>query len=239
MGFRDRFTTPRTARAILSWRILLGAGVGVAAGFAGLPIAVAIAVGVAIYAASVGAAMPREPERPAIDPFTLGEPWRHLVLRAQTSERELRATVDRIEDGPLRRTLLEIADQLGRGVDEAWEIARRGNEIDDAVRRLDPTGLRSRLASAEQRHADTPTDDAEVTIASLQRQLESAERLRGLSDDTAAALRRSQTQLDELVARASEVQIGPVDTDSFRRDVDDLVIRLEALNLAIEETRHA
>ena len=79
MGFPDRFFTPATARAILSWRILLGAGVGLALGLAGLPIVIAIGVGVAIYAASVGAAMPRRASRPAIDPFVLGEPWRQLV----------------------------------------------------------------------------------------------------------------------------------------------------------------
>ena len=38
MGFRDRFFTPTTAKAILSWRILLGAVVGVAAGLLGVPV---------------------------------------------------------------------------------------------------------------------------------------------------------------------------------------------------------
>ena len=32
MGFRDRFWTPTTARAIVSWRLLLGAGVDDEAG---------------------------------------------------------------------------------------------------------------------------------------------------------------------------------------------------------------
>ena len=239
MAIRDRFFTPATARAILSWRILLGVGTGAALAFAGLPIGVAIAVGVAIYAASVGAAMPNGTDRPAIDPFTVGEPWRQLVQRAMAADRKLRETVGRMSAGPLRSTLTDIADQVGRGVDEAWAVARRGDEIDDAVRRIDPTSLRSLLASAEQRAADRPSDEATEAVASLRRQLESAERLRTLSEQTAASLRLTQTQLDELVARASEMQVGAADTDSYRRDVDDLVIRLEALHQAIEETERA
>ena len=48
-----------------------------------------------------------------------------------------------------------------------------------------------------------------------------------------------ETRLDELVARASEVRIGTVDTANYQRDVDDLVIQLEALHQAVEETRTA
>lgn len=237
MGFRDRLLTPTAARAILSWRLVLGIGAGVALALAGLPLAIAVGCGVALYAASVGVALPRAPQRPSIDPFALGEPWRQLVQRAQAADRELRDAVRQMSGGPLRDTLSDIADQVGRGVDEAWAIARRGDEIDDAVRRLDPTALRSRLATAEQRAASDASDDSLAALASLRRQLETAERLRQLSDETAASLRLTQVRLDELVAQASEVQVGTIDTESYRREVDDLVVRLEALHLAIEETR--
>ena len=50
MGVRDRFFAPATARALVSWRILLGIGVAVALTVAGLPIPVAIVVGVVVYA---------------------------------------------------------------------------------------------------------------------------------------------------------------------------------------------
>ena len=63
-----------------------------------------------------------------------------------------------------------------------------------------------------------------------------AELLMHQSDETAASLRRTQIQLDELVARAAEVQVGAADTDTYARDVDDLVIQLEALHQAVEET---
>jgi hypothetical protein len=239
MGLRDRFFTPQTARAILSWRILLGIGAGAALAFAGVGIGAAVGLGVVVYASAVAAAMPRGRRRPVIDPFTLGEPWRQLVQRTQASGRLLRETVERVAEGPLRDTMRAIAEQLDRGIDEAWAIARRGDEIDDAVRRLDPTALRSRLAVAERRAADQPGPDTEAAVASIRRQLDSADRLRQQSEETAAALRVTQTRLDELVARASVVQVGEVDTETYRREVDDLVVRLEALHQAVEETRTA
>ena len=231
MGFRDRFYTPTTARALLSWRIVLGVGVGAAIGLAGAPIGVAIGVGVALYAASVAVAMPKGAARVDIDPFALGEPWRQIMQQAKGSGPKLRSTIANADRGPLKSTMQGIVDQLERGLGEAWAIARRGDEIDDAVRRLDPTSLRSKLATLEAEAAASPSPEHAAAVASVERQIESAE--------LAASLRLTQTQLDELVARASEVQVGAVDTAAYRRDVDDLVVKLEALHQAVEETRTA
>jgi hypothetical protein len=237
MGFRDRFYTPRTAKAILSWRIVLGVAVGVVAAFAGAPVILAVVAGAAVYTASVGAAMPRAAKRPTIDPFVLSEPWRQLMQSAQSSGRKLRATVDSTSSGPLRDQLESIVDQLQRGLGEAWEIARRGDAIDDEVRRIDPTALRSKLETLRRQADANPTDEANLAVRSVERQLESADRLKQQSEQTAASLRLSQTQLDELVARASEVRVGTFDTDDYAKDVDDLVIELEALHQAVAETR--
>ncbi len=239
MSFRDRFYTPTTAKALLSWRILVGIGVGAALGVAGLPIAAAGAAGIAAYAVTIVRAMPRRRSRPAIDPFVLSEPWRQLMQQAQGAARRLRSTVADAEDGPLRSTMEGIVEQLEHGLDEAWEIAKRGDEIDDAVRRLDPTSLRSKLETMRARRETSPSAEADAAVVSVERQLETADRLKQQSADTAASLRLNQTYLDELVARASEVRIGTIDTEGYRREVDDLVIRLEALHQAVEETRTA
>lgn len=237
MGFRDRFFTPRTAKAILSWRIALGAGVAVALAVGGAAIGVAIGVGAAVYIATVGLAMPKGAPQVSIDPFVLSEPWRQLVQGAQSAQRKLRATVDGVAPGPLRDQLDSIAEQLGRGLEDAWRIAKRGDEIDDAVRMLDPTALRSKLTTLEQRAAAAPSPDIDAAVASVRSQLESADRLKRQSADTASGLRLTQTKLDELVARASEVRVGAADTDTYAHDVDDVVLQLEALRQAIEETR--
>jgi hypothetical protein len=239
MGFRDRFFTPRTAKAILSWRILLGVGSAVILAFTPIGVPAAIGIGVLVYAGSVGAAMPRGPKAPRMDPFTLSEPWRQMVQGAQRTGRRLHDTVSGTPDGPLRERLGGIVAKLDRALAESWEIARRGDEIDDAVGRLDPTALRSKLDTLRARAAATPSDDLAAAITSVEAQLASADRLKLLSSQTADRLRLTQTRLDELVARAAEVGIGASDTDAYATDVDDLVVEIEAMRLAVEETRTA
>lgn len=236
MRLRDRFFTPTTAKAIMSWRLPVAIGVGIALGFVNVGLGIAAAL--VAYGGLVAAAMPTGARPANIDPFALSEPWRQIMQQAEGAGRKLRATVTGSRDGPLKQTMQDIAEQLERGLAEAWEIAKRGDEIDDAVRRLDPTSLRSKLDTLRRRRDDDgASPEADAAIESVERQLATADRLKLQSAETAATLRLTQTQLDELVARASEVQLGAVDTDSYRRDVDDLVIRLEALHQAVEETR--
>lgn len=236
MGVRDRFFTPQTARAILSWRIAVGVGVAVVAAVSGIPIVVAVVLGLGVYAGTVLAAMPNGPQRPNIDPFVLSEPWRRLVQQAQGSSRKLRGTIDGVDDGPLKAQLIGIADQLDHGLGQVWEVAKRGDDIDDTIRTLDPTRLRSKLDTLRASSDDHPSADTLTAIASVEQQLAAAERLERRSADTADSLRATQTKLDELVARASEMRVGIADTDTYAREVDELVIRLEALHLALEET---
>jgi hypothetical protein len=239
MGFRDRFYTPTTAKAILSWRILAGVAVAIVAASIGLHPLAAATFGLAAYAGLVLAAVPRSATRLVVDPFTLSEPWRQLMQGAQGAGRRFRETVGSMDAGPLRDQLDEIDVQLQHGLAEAWRVAKAGDEIDDIVRRLDPTTLRSKLATAEQRASAQPSDDHSAAVESLRSQLASADRLKRQSDDAAAKLRLTQTQLDELVARAGEVRIGAADTDAYAKEVDDLVLKLEALRQAVEETRSA
>ncbi len=231
MGFSDRFYTPTTAKAILSWRILLGVGVAAGAVLVGLSPLLALAFGGVAYATSVGLAMPRH-ERLRIDPFTVQEPWRQFVQGAQRSAAKLQQTIEAVADGPVKERMQSVADKLDHGLQETWRIARRGHEIDEAVSRLDPTALRSRLETLRSQGAD----DA---AASVESQLESVERLKDQSTRTVNKLRLTQTRLDELVARAAEVSIGAGDTDEYEHDVEDLVVELEGLRLAVEETRTA
>ena len=137
--------------------------------------------------------------------------------------------------GPLRDRLQDIADRLDAGLREGWEVAKRGDQIDAAVRQLDPTRLRSRLDTLRGQAAAGPTDNLAAAIASTEGQLASAERLKQRSAETADHLRLTQSRLDELVARAAEVSVGTSDTDRFAHDVDDLVLELEGLHQAVLE----
>lgn len=251
MALSDRFFTPATARALLSWRLAVGVAVAVVAALAGLNVFAAIGLGVLVYAAAVSMAMPRA-TTVSMDPFALSEPWRHFVLGTQRARQSLREAVQATADGPLKDRLADIAGRLQQAVEESWAIAKRGDEIDAAVTRIDPVRLRSRLSSLEDGVVapddDTGTDATDLVAdsagtsdlaqarASIESQLASTDRLKALSASTADRLRLTQARLDELVARAAEVSVGTSDTDTYAHDVDNLVVELEGLRLAVVET---
>ena len=233
MSFSDRFFTPQTARALLSWRIVLAALIGVVAGLLGMAPGAAVGLGLAVYAATVVAAMPGGSKRSMIDPFTLSEPWRRFMQSAQRSRNALRDTVRGAADGPLRDRLTEIAGRLDDAIEESWEIAKRGDEIDAAIKRIDPARLRAQL---EALRASGTEESVTAAVESVESQLASADRLKALSARTADRLRLTQARLDELVARAAEVNIGRTESAAYEHDVDNLVIELEGLRQAVAET---
>jgi len=232
MGLRDRFFTPATAKALLSWRILLGIAVGVCVALLLNPIA-GIGAGIGVYVASVFGAMPNT-RHSSIDPFAISEPWRHFVQGTQRAKQSLRAAVTATADGPLKARLVDIAGRLEQAVEESWAIAKRGDDIDAAVNRIDPVRLRSQLSTLNQ--GQSAGGDRSAAVASVESQLASADRLKALSTSTADRLRLTQARLDELVARAAEVSVGTSDTDTYEHDVDNLVVELEGLRLAVAET---
>src|SRR5262245_57073277 len=128
MAFRDRFFTAKTGRAILSWRLLLGAAGGLATRLLGAPVIAAGAAGLGVAAVACALAMPRTPRTPAIDPFAVSEPWRDFVKDAQRSRQQLLTTVRSTPSGPLRDRLQSIADRLDTGLAQGWQIAKRGDE---------------------------------------------------------------------------------------------------------------
>jgi len=231
VSFRDRFYTPQTAKAILSWRILFGVGVAAGSILLGIAPAFGITLGVVAYSVSVAAAMPRD-TRVRIDPFTVQEPWRQFVQSAQRSAVNLHQVVEGVTAGPVQDRMASIVAKLDHGLDETWQIARRGHDIDQAVHRIDPTALRSKLDTLQRQGATE-------AIASVHGPLESVDRLKAQSTKTANTLRLAQTRLDELVARAAEVSVGAGDTDAYEHDVEDLVVELEGLRQAVQEIRPA
>jgi len=237
MALGDRFWTPKTAKAILSWRIVLGAAVGVVAAVIGVPAWLAAVIGALVYAASIGLAMPSDPApRPAeVDPFTVSEPWRRSVQNAQRARRRFQDTVHNTKPGPLHDRLQAIATRLDAGLQQGWQVARRGHEIDAAVKALDPTRLRSQLGTLQAQARAEPTANLTAAIESVQSQLATADRLKALSASTADQLRLNEARLDELCARAAEVSVGSSDTDAFAHDVDDLVLELEGMRQALQE----
>ncbi|HEX9260713.1 MAG TPA: hypothetical protein VF855_14325 [Acidimicrobiales bacterium] len=238
--FRDRFFTPKVARAITSPSGIVVAGVGAAIGIvAGLPIIAAAAIGVAGWVGRVALAVPRAKKGPRIEPFALNDPWRGFVRGALEARARFDRSVAGMRPGPMRDKLGGVADRVQQGVEECWRIASRGDDIDQALASLETNQARNDLAQLLARRQLEPNASANTqqTIEALQAQLASADRLAQVSADARDRLRLLDARLDELVARAVELSIGATDADVglLDADVDGLVTEMEALRQAVEE----
>lgn len=228
-------------RAIVSPSgILLGVAGASAVMLAGGGIPAAVVAGLLLWGGRVAYAFSRRPRRERIDPFTLGEPWRQLVGRAQSAARRFDDAVRQTAAGPLRERLTEVGGRVHAAVQEAWEIAKRGHALDKAVSALRIEDVRRQLAEAERGSATAAgSSEREAVVRSLRNQLQSAERLAGVADDARDRLRRLNAELDESVARAVELSLSGVDVAALQplgSDVEGLVLELESLRQALEET---
>ncbi len=242
--FRDRFFTPPVARAMTSpgGILLAGAGASVAI-VAGAPVAVAAAVGAAAWAVRVAVAVPRNPTRERIDPFSLSEPWRTFVREAQQAKAGFDDAVRGTDAGPLRERLGEIGDRIAEGVDESWRIARAGEALADARARIDVPDISRQLHEIGGQlgpgRAAPPGSATAQTLEALTAQLDTARRMDTVITDTRDRLRLLDARLDEAVTRAIELSVraqGPADLGGLSNDVDSLVGEMEALRQALDET---
>lgn len=240
-SFRDRFLTPPVARAIMSPLGIVLFGVGAAGSILiGAPLLAAAGVGALAWGGRVLAAVPRDPSTDRVEPFTLSDPWRSYVVGAQDAKARFDRVANDMERGPLRDRLTGLAERLEDGIDDSWRIAKRGNDISDALQRLDTVRTEAELAQLRLSLGDRPpTAAAAKTIQSLQAQIGSAQRLRATENDARDRLRLLDARFDELVARAVEVSLGTEDSDVLGNDVDGLVTELEALRTALDETNSA
>lgn len=242
LSFRDRFFSPKVARAITSPSAIVATGAGAAVGIlTGLgPLAV-VAGGVVAFSARVAASIPRAPRADRIDPFTLSEPWNRLVQDAQSAQREFGDAVRRAKTGPLRDRLAEIGARIDDGVNDCWRIAQAGHALADARGRMDTTGTTRELAEVQSTATpDNPT--VQQTVSALQAQLATAERLDRTIVDTRDQLRLLNARLDEAVTRSIELSVGTSTSSgtsglsAVDADVTAITGELEALRQALDVT---
>lgn len=239
LSFRDRFFTPKVARAIVSPSAIALTGAGAALGIlltGGVGGAVVGAA--ALFAGRVAAAIPRAPSAERIDPFTLADPWRRLSADAVAARTQFADAVRRARTGPLRDRLNEIGERISSGVDDCWKIAQAGNALADARARIDTTGVAAELADV-QATSDPANPITAQTIQALQSQLDTARRL----DDTIAAtrdkLRLLNARLDDAVGRSIELSVSTTGADELggvADDVSSITTEMEALRQALEVT---
>lgn len=242
MSFRDRFFTPPVARAITSPLGILALGAGASIGIlVGAGAAGAVILGTLAWAGRVAAAIPRAPADARIDPFTLAEPWRGYVMDALQARTRFAESVASARAGPMQDRLREIQSRVDTGVQEVWRIARRGHDLVDARRRVDPETIRRDIATtqaiAAQPGSSGPT--MQQTLDSLEAQLATAQRIERVIGDADSRLRLLNARLDEAAARTIELSVQAHDVTELGglgADVDQMVDEMEALRLAIEET---
>jgi len=243
LSLRDRFFTPKVARAMMSPVGILAAGGGAAVGIAlGLPIVGAVVVGAGAWAVRVGAAMTGggRARGDRIDPFTLQEPWRRAVQDAVAARARFHEAVSRTRSGPLQETLQSIAGQMDTLVQETWQIANRGESLVQTRRRIDTADIGRDLAEAAQARDASPGDESVArTIESLEVQQATAQRMDRVIEQARSQLRLLDARMGEAVVRALELSAqadSNASVSSLSTDVDSMVSDMEALRLALEET---
>jgi hypothetical protein len=235
LSFRDRFFTAPVARAIMSpLGLLLFGGVSAGSILAGVPIPAGIGIGVAAWAAKVGLSIPRNKRQNRVDPYTLSEPWKQYVMAAQSAKLRFDRTVAGTRDGAIKDRLSSMATRLDDGIADCWRIASRGDDIDKALGNLTTQQAQGELVRLQREAGSRASIDS--TIASLQAQVESAQRMQSVSQDARDKLQALDARLDELVARATEVSVGASDSGVLSDDVDGLVTELESLRQALDVT---
>lgn len=248
-SFRDRFFTRKVSRAVTAPSSILTFGAAAAVGILAAPVTVPAAVvglgaGLAAYAAKVLLAVPKAEKRERIDPFGVNEPWRRFVAEALQARDRFDQSVAAMRSGPLRDTLDGIGDRLQVAVDECWRVARRGQAVADARAGIDVDTARYELAQLQHRATGPFVDTSMVerTAEALRSQLASAERMERLLIETVDRLRLLDARMDETVTRAIELAVqadSPDDLGGLGADVDGLVLDMEALRQALDETAAA
>jgi hypothetical protein len=240
-SFRDRFYTPKVARAIMSplGIVLFGAATAGAV-LVGAPLVLAAGVGVLAWGGNVARSVPRDPKPYSADTGKLAEPWSTYVAEARHARTRFDEVIGSMTAGPLQARLTELAARIEDAVAETNRIATRGNALADALSRIDtatPAAELAQIKATHQGRAMSPTTSE--TMRSLQAQVDAGERIASAAEQAAERLRMLDARYDELVARAVEVSLGTGDSEGLSHDVDDLVTELEALRRALDETDRA
>ncbi len=241
-SFRDRFLTPKVARAITSPSAILATGAGAAVGVLafGNPVG-AIALGLGAFAVRVLAAVPRGAgsDMPGVDLRRLNDPWHTLMRDVLDARRRFDRAVSTVKAGPLRDRLGDVGERLGTAVREAWKTALAGQSLSDARAQIDGGRIHAELAAARQ---SPETVRSGQTIAAIEAQLASVERMDSTIADAYDRLRLLDARIDETVTRTLELSVSQTDGESLAGlgdEIDSIVGDMEALRQAIDETRSA
>ncbi|MCU1499415.1 MAG: hypothetical protein JWM47_3368 [Acidimicrobiales bacterium] len=245
LSFRDRFYSPPVSRAVTSPSAILALGVGAAIGVVAtaplsVPLAIAGAVvgGLVGYSGRVALAVPRKGSGVRVDPFSLRDPWRRAVQEAVRSQARFEDAVKSFRRGPLRDTMTGVSDQIDEAISECWQVAQQGHVLAEARRRINDREAQWELTQATDAIAGRAPNEIQAnTIAALQSQLQSAQRMDVLIARTRDELALLNARLDESVTKAIELSVSNrlEDAGALGQDMVEIVEDLETLRMAIED----
>ncbi|MDP9440614.1 MAG: hypothetical protein M3P34_00205 [Actinomycetota bacterium] len=240
----ERVRTRAVAEAVVSPSAILLAGAGTALGIISGLGPLAVLTGAAAWAARVALAVPRRQREERIDPMAVQEPWRRFVADALQAQRRFDDVVRRSQVGVIQDRLGVIGRRIGDGVSECWRIAGQGDALVGALYTLDEQRIRRQLVEVQDerrrlRGNDVAASSLARTQKSIEAQLASVERLRRVAEDAVDRLRLLNAQLNEAVARSLEISLNAADVSDLgplSEDVEGVVVELESLRQALEET---
>ncbi len=229
---RDAVVAGMGAKAILAAGAGAALGILVSAGVSG-------ALALALVAWLIAVAIPvvrkhRVRLGPGpVDPFSLREPWRRAVQQAIQAQNRFSVATAGVAPGPLKDRLQLIAARLDQGVQEAGQVAQRGQTLEDVRRQIDTDRVLAELAQVEQ----SASPSRERTVEALEAQLASAQRIDRVLSETRDRLTLLDARLDEAVARSLELSVGadPSELGGVNTTVDEVLEEMEALRLALDE----
>lgn len=242
---KNRILTPPVARAMVSPGAIIAVGAGASVGIiTGLPLLAAVGLGAVAWLTRVGFAIPRKPSREKIDPFSLNEPWRGFVREALEASKQFDEAIRRVPSGPLRERLDELAGRVRTGIDETWRIACAGQDLSDARAKIDVVDITRQLSEVSGPSGPIVTTDGPraQTVAALDAQLATAQRMDRVITETRDRLRLIDAKRDEAVTRAIELSARPSDgietpgLTGLDRQVSSLVEEMDSLRQALDET---
>lgn len=242
LSFRDRFFSPPVARAVTSPSAIVATGAGIAAGIVlgaftgGIGwIALPVIGGLAGYGGRVAVAIPRNDAPVNVDPFGVNEPWRRAVMDALRARNRFREAIKAFKGGPLRDALNTTGEHIDQAVEECWKVAQQGQLLSEGRKRIDDREIAWEL---QQQAAQIPAGGQASptqarTIASLNAQAASAQRMDELIRRTYDELGLINARLDEAVTEAIELSVSNRDLQPVSADVDAIVDSLTALRSAM------
>jgi hypothetical protein len=198
-------------------------------------VAAVLAGVVAVAVRNQRAGVTRRAHDPSIDPFTVGEPWRRLVQRAVRSQARYGELVAGTPPGPTHDALAGIGGEVDAAVSECWRIARRGDDLGQALDGMAVAQARQQLAAI----AADETDPAVTGQAdALRSRIATYDRVAASSADAERQLRLLVARLEETATRGSELALtsgADAGLEALGTDVTHVVEELEALRLAFDE----